>query len=179
MVSGQGPWFHASLCPGGRWGWGLVITECSDESESSTLAGKTRTGIQMERRSWPSPSPSPHLGPHGPATLSYRLHGWLCEPGLPIKRSPTVPSHSKLARGWTPDSTWSNDFFSFGRKRLKGDTQGSYSLNGSWRKIQTKRGRLQDGGRAQTSAFETLGQVMPEVSTFELHFWGLKICLFL
>ena len=61
---------------------------------------------------------------------------------------------------------------------LKGTLKGPTALMATGGKSKPREAGLQDGGRAQTSAFETLGQVMPEVSTLNSPLLGLKICLF-
>ena len=122
-------------------------------------------------------APSPHLGPHGPATLSYRLRGWLCEPGLPIKGSPPAPA----TLSWLVDGHMTQlgpvTFF-LEERGLKGTPKGPTALMAAGGKSKPREAGLQDGGRAQMSAFETLGQVMPEVSTLNSPLLGLKICLF-
>lgn len=123
LGAGNGEWagamVHASLCPGGRWGWGLVTTECSDESESSTLAGKTRTGIQMERRSWPSSKPPHPIWVHmvQPLSLTDSMGGCVNQ----VCPSREVPPPSPATVSWLVDGHLTQlgpmTFFSFGRKR--------------------------------------------------------------
>lgn len=69
-------------------------------------------------------------------------------------------------------------FFFLEERQLKGTPKCPTALMARGGKSKPREAGLQDGGRAQMSAFETLGQMMPEVFTLNSPLLGLKICLF-
>ena len=78
QMTGCPPPPYSQMGPCGRWGWGLVTTEGSDESKSSMLAGKTRTRIQRGGGVGPAPSP---LTPSG---STWSSHSLLQTPGVAV-----------------------------------------------------------------------------------------------